>query len=637
MTSTFIIVLRAPSSALLLPDEGFEINFPQQATRVRLRTQWQDRWLEHPVPGDLWVEVNGESASLDAAVQHHASLARGVATMFAFVANAAVEPLDVELAYDATEGRTDREYLQVFIREASPIPKGGRVVQTQRLQPAFDALLALPPTPRLQRALFHYDLALRNWQLGREYQSLDHLWIAAENIVEPIIDQRTGNTDRREFARSLGIAVDRETPEVPKPRWRSALKSWGLRELVFEGDRGAYDAARTATDGYEHGFLDLNDVQRQAVEATESVFAYVRRSIADVLSLTREYREWLLSRTPVDVASTRKLVRGLLVGDVADPNRLAAPDQEYPILRWRTRLSRFARDGDQFDASFTERMTVNVGEGVQFQGQAIEVRGRAALGAEVKVQTVTPSVGLDTENLTLEALVDFLGRAGHAVTGGLDAVPVSGPEGLALFGILSHCAALLETVTLLIRDRRGIEALSIAARLFEQATVLRWLADDGERLSDWFSQWRAVSLHDLVLLAEAETETGRREEERAEVRQLRERAADLPDYPPWPPGEAWLRDQAFEQERQRLWWLWRLDRHLHWHERLLDARFTEEPTIGFKTREENLDDLAEIAAFAVEAATMARIAVGSILEVEPPAVLDQVVNETQQILTRIPR
>lgn len=637
MTSIFITVLRAPSSALLLPDEGFEINFPQQATRVRLRTQWQHRGLEHPVPGDLWVEVRGENASLDVAVQRHASLARGVATFVAFVANAAVEPLEIELAYDATEGRTEREYLQVFIREASPIPKGGRFVQTQRLQPAFDALLALPPAPRLQRALFHYDLALRNWQLGREYQSLDHLWIAAENIVEPIIDQHVGNTDRREFARSLGIPVDRETPGAPKPRWRSALKSWGLRELVFEGDIGAYDAARTATDGYEHGFLDLNDVQRQAVEATESVFAYVRRSIADVLSLTGEYLEWLRRRTPVDVASTRKLVRGLLVGDVADPDRLAAPDQEYPILRWRTRLSRFAREGDQFDASFSEQMTVNVAEGVQFQGQAIEARGRAAPGSEVKVQTVTPSVALDTENLTQEALGDFLGRASRAVAGGLGAVPVSGPEGLALFGLLSHCAALLETVTLLIRERRAIEALAVAARLFEQATILRWLADDRERLSDWFSQWRAASLHDLVLLAEAETETGRRAEERAEVMELRERAADVPDYSPWPPGEAWLRDRAFEQGRQRPWWLWRLDRHLHWYEKLLDARFTEAPTIGFKTREEDLDDLAEIAALAVEAATTARIAVGSILEVAPPAVLDQVVNETRQILSRIPR
>jgi len=48
--------------------------------------------------------------------------------------------------------------------------------------------------------LFQYDLALRNWQIGTEYQSLDHLWIAAENIVELLLDQRIGNKDPKELA-----------------------------------------------------------------------------------------------------------------------------------------------------------------------------------------------------------------------------------------------------------------------------------------------------------------------------------------------------------------------------------------------------------------------------------------------------
>jgi hypothetical protein len=64
---------------------------------------------------DLWVEVVGESSSLDEAVRRHAPLARGVASTFAFVANAAVEPLEVELEYDTTADRAEQEYLQVVI------------------------------------------------------------------------------------------------------------------------------------------------------------------------------------------------------------------------------------------------------------------------------------------------------------------------------------------------------------------------------------------------------------------------------------------------------------------------------------------------------------------------------------------
>jgi hypothetical protein len=484
MTADYVTVLRAPSAALLLPDQGFEINFNDPA-RVRLRSLWREQGLEHPVPADLWVEVRGRAESLDEAVRRHGPLARGAASVLAFVANAAVEPLEVELAYDATEGRTEREYLQVFVRDPSPIPKGGRVVPTDRLQPCFDAILALGEVPRLQRTLFQYDHALRNWRIGTEYQSLDHLWIAAENIAELLLNQRIGDNDPKEFARALGITVDRERPGAPRPPWKQELKSWGLRELVFEGDRAAYDTARTATNGYEHGFLDLNDVQLQAVQATPAVFSHLRRSIADVLSFTGEYRDWLLDRTPVDVASTRKVMRGLLLGEVADPTHLAAPGEPYPILRWRTRLSRFVREGDEFNASFTERMTVTVAEGVQFQGRAIEARGRRIPGTEVGVQTVTPSMGVDPGNPSLDELVDYLERASRIVAGGLDSVGISGPESLALFGLLSHCTAMLESVILLIRDRRAVEALTVAARLFEQATVLRWLADHQDELSEW--------------------------------------------------------------------------------------------------------------------------------------------------------
>jgi hypothetical protein len=467
MTATYLTVLRAPSAALLLPDEGFELSLIDPPSRVRVRSQWRDQGLEHPVPGELWVEVGGEGSSVDEAVRRHAPLARGVAATLAFVANAAVDPLEVELAYDTTADRTEREYLQVFVRDASPIPRGGRVVPAGRLQPCFDAILALGPTPRLQRTFFQYDLALRNWQLGGEYQTLDHLWIAAENIVDLLLGQRVGDNDRKEFARALGITVERKRPGDPNPRWRQALRSWALRELVFEGDRSAYDAARTATDGYEHGFLDLNDVQRQAMAATSDVFCHVRRSIADVLSLTGEYRDWLLSRSPIDVASTRKVMRGVLLGEVADPTRLAAPGQEYPILRWRTRVSRFVREGDEFNASFTERMTVTVAEEVAFQGRAIEARGRPSPGAGISVETVAPGTGLDANNLDLDMIVDYLERASRAVSSGLESVAIPMPEALALFGLLSHCTAMLESVILLVRDRRAVEALAVAARLFE--------------------------------------------------------------------------------------------------------------------------------------------------------------------------
>lgn len=637
MTATYLTVLRASSAALLLDDEQFEINLSNPPSRVRLRSRWRDQGLEHPVPIDLWVEISGESSSLDEAVRRHAPLARWAGSILAFVANAAVDPLEVELAYETTTGRTERDYLQVFVREPSPIPRGGRVVPAHHLKPCFDAILGLGAIPRLQRTLFQYDLALRNWQLGGEYQALDHLWIAAENIVDHLLGLRVGDSDPKEFARALGITVERKRPGDPNPRWRPALRSWALRELVFEGDRNAYDAARTATDGYEHGFLDLNDVQRQAVAATNDVFSHIRRSVADVLSLTGEYRDWLLGRSPIDVASTRKIMRGVLVGEVADPTRLAAPGQEYPILKWRTRVSRFVREGDEFNASFTERMTVTVAEGVAFQGRAIEARGRPSPGVGISVETVAPGTGLDASNLDIDMIVDYLERGSRAVSGGLDSVAIPKPESLALFGLLSHCTAMLESVTLLIRDRRAVEALAVASRLFEQATVLRWLADHQDELDEWFRQWRSASARDLVRVAEYDMETGRRPSGQENLAELQEKAKSFPGQTSWPGGDDWLHERAVEQGRQRVWWLWRLDRHIQWHEAVIEARFVETPSIGFQTRAQDLDDLAEVAAVAVESAITARTSVGSILGLAQPALLAVVSQETEHILSSIPR
>jgi hypothetical protein len=70
---------------------------------------------------------------------------------------------------------------------------------------------------------------------------------------------------------------------------------------------------------------------------------------------------------------------------------------------------------------------------------------------------------------------------------------------------------------------------------------------------------------------------------------------------------------------------------------VIEARFTEAPNIGFQTRADDLDDIVEIAAFAVEAAITARTSVGSILGLTRPALMAVVSQETELILSSIPR
>jgi hypothetical protein len=117
---TFIVVLRAPSSARFKPEEGQEFfvpNLPGIAgtVRLRLRTRWMDEGFEAPTPRELWIEALGPAPSLDEAVSKFSAISRFLATLLAFCANATVGTPEVHIAYDASAGSTEREFMEVFL------------------------------------------------------------------------------------------------------------------------------------------------------------------------------------------------------------------------------------------------------------------------------------------------------------------------------------------------------------------------------------------------------------------------------------------------------------------------------------------------------------------------------------------
>jgi hypothetical protein len=96
-------------------------------------------------------------------------------------------------------------------------------------------------------------------------------------------------------------------------------------------------------------------------------------------------RSWLdgkegLSKEPLDVQSLRKMIRGYFVGDVHD---FAAPDQEYPLLRWSPSIDRLWWDEDaQLQWTTSENMKVIGAKGVGFRPKHFEVYGRGKAGRQ---------------------------------------------------------------------------------------------------------------------------------------------------------------------------------------------------------------------------------------------------------------
>jgi hypothetical protein len=224
-------------------------------------------------------------------------IARPIANMIAFVANVRVGPIEAHLAFDSNPDRTERQFLEVFLPDERGGFAEGRIIRRHLLEVACPASASMPVDgPRVGRALRQYELALREWYVGVEWLALSHLWIAVENLTEAVL-RRTklelSKTDE-ELARMLDVVTD----DPDRPRWQQIMREQVREQIIFDGDHDTYMTAKKASDGLEHGFLELDDVARRAIASADTTFTCVRRTIIDLLDLPREIGAELMEIKP---------------------------------------------------------------------------------------------------------------------------------------------------------------------------------------------------------------------------------------------------------------------------------------------------------------------------------------------------
>lgn len=476
----FIVVLRARSSARFLPEEGFELNLEPATTadppaaRLRMFTRWVASGHAEPLPRELIVEIQGRASSIDAAIVRFSGIARPMATLAAFVANVRVGPIEVHLAYDCTTDSDDRQFVETFLVDETGPVTDGRFTRVHLMVAASQALLATDNDrqERLDRALRQYELALREWFVGGESLALSHLYMAVDALTPAMIKKLMADRGLTKEELAQSVTIDPYDPK--RPRWRQALEVWCRAEVVFASDSETYQAAKTASDGLEHGSLDLNAIHQHALKATDKTFAYVRQAIVDLIEVTPELRDELMSIKPKDVRSRRKIVRGRLVGEAADP----APDEErYPRLEWSSSLGSVLREGSSFTFKDQDKITVRTRPGIGFQMDRLEIVGRLVDGKA--------SVQLDDEDVQLipasasrpkELLAAVMPIVDAATAAGAE-VPQAFPRILA-FNLFGQGTAFFQSAQTLVDTFQPVEALlplrglvTIVAH-FEQMTKL---------------------------------------------------------------------------------------------------------------------------------------------------------------------
>jgi hypothetical protein len=475
LRSQYVVVLRAPSAARFLPEEGWELvlnapNLDLEGIRVRTFTRWVNE-AGKEIPRELVVEVRGYAGSLDEATAKFGAVARPIATVVGFVANVRVGSLEVHLAYDCTPSSDHREFLEVFVADERGRVSEGRIIRRHLMGAACISLVTLgTDTGRIGRALRQYELALRQWYVGGEWLALSHLWIAVENLTEAVVRKTLldRSCSEKELATSLGVVTD--DPE--HPRWPQIMREQVREQLIFRGDHDTYKTAKSASEGLEHGFMELDKVAAHALKSTARTFLHVRQTIVDLLALPTGVAQELMEIKPKDVESMRKVARGRLIGVAEDP---AMEGELYPRLEWSSSIDSIVREGTSFQMKQKDVMTIRTHPNVGFRLEGLEVRGRLQDG-EAPVQLTHEDVMIEhTQAGPAQHLLGAVMPLVHA------AVASGADKGHTLasmfaFNMFGQATAFFQSIQVLIAARHPVEALPalrglvILAARFEQMT-----------------------------------------------------------------------------------------------------------------------------------------------------------------------
>lgn len=481
LTFEYTVVLRALSSARFLPEEGWEFHFESVpglglgAVRVRAFTRWAAAG-ENSVPRELIVEVRGHAGSLDEAARKFQVIASPIAAMIGFTANVRVGLLEVHLAYESSVGATERQFLEVFIPDERGAVTDGRIVRRDLLEAACLAFFALEKeNGQVGRALRQYELALRQWHLGGEWLALSHLYMGVEALTEAVL--RKARADGRfatsgELARSLGVNIDGPDRRDKQNEFRGRLRE----QMIFGGDTDTYQTAKDASDGLEHGFMELDEVARHAVKCADKTFHHVRRTIIELLRLPDDVAEELIAIKPKDVQSRRKVIRGRLTGAAEDP---AAEGELYPRLEWTSSVASVTRDGSRFQFRDTDKVTVRTHADVTFQLDQLLVYGRLEDGhVPVQVDNSDALMGPTPEPKSVRLLAAVMPLV-NAATANAAETRQTRPRVLA-FNLFAQGVASFEAVQLLISDKRSVEALPVLRNLvFIASRFEEMISEDG--------------------------------------------------------------------------------------------------------------------------------------------------------------
>jgi hypothetical protein len=119
----------------------------------------------------------------------------------------------------------------------------------------------------LLRAMESYRRALENWVPELQLLAGEFLYIAGETLSRFLIESR---------ASAQGM-TPKNLARLEKANGEKALRQRYLAQEIFDGDIEALEAMQQASDGFEHGYMAVQDVRGLLEPVLERSMAHVRQ------------------------------------------------------------------------------------------------------------------------------------------------------------------------------------------------------------------------------------------------------------------------------------------------------------------------------------------------------------------------
>jgi hypothetical protein len=226
------------------------------------------------VPRFLLIEGECDSSSLGLARRALGEAVLDLASLIATVANGAVDAPQLDRAYDISPGADARQFYKNFGLTFDSRDRRSRPSPLSPTLAFVNAVREHPERERILRTVRQYRLALSYWPQGLETLALAHLYMGVEALSKALLrDELRASGDTKE-----ALAVKWVLTENERGRLDSSLVAHARRRLIFKGDDATFEKARAASDGFEHGFEDLSEVDALATEVRDATARYLREA-----------------------------------------------------------------------------------------------------------------------------------------------------------------------------------------------------------------------------------------------------------------------------------------------------------------------------------------------------------------------